>query len=270
MQRALLDKLLANYITDLEIGWQINLEDLAEMLACKKGSLQRLIKTLEESSVITYQPPFRGTEVHILKRVPKQKVELDFTKLKDKVAAAYDKLDKMENYIYHKNCRQKYLLDYFGDWETQACGKCDICLYGNYLRPKSANSFDTPNQSFKKLGKSYQASGKAMEIAAPTADSPLSTKLTQLQTFELYIKGLSVDEIAVKRELTVNTIINHLCYLLEKNLPINIDNLVSIKKQDKIKKEYNKAKTDKLKELKELLGDDYSYDEIKLALAKRK
>jgi len=270
VQRAVLDKLLTNYINDLQAGWQINLEDLAEMLSCKKGSLQRLIKTLEENSAITYQPPFRGTEVHILKKVPKQKVELDFAKLKDKVAAAYDKLDKMENYIYHKNCRQKYLLDYFGDWETQACGKCDICLYGNYLQPKSTGNFSSPHQAFKKLDKTYQSFGQEMKVAPPVADSPLSTKLTQLQTFELYVKGLSVQDIATKRELTTSTIINHLCYLLEKNLPINIDNLVTMQKQAKIKKVYHQAKTDKLKELKELLGDDYSYDEIKLTLAKRK
>ena len=50
----------------------------------------------------------------------------------------------------------------------------------------------------------------------------------------------------------------------------NIDNLVTMKKQAKIKKVYHQAKTDKLKELKELLGDDYSYDEIKLTLAKHK
>jgi ATP-dependent DNA helicase RecQ len=34
----------------------------------------------------------------------------------------------MENYVYNVFCRQKYILEYFGDPEMKDCGKCDNCM----------------------------------------------------------------------------------------------------------------------------------------------
>jgi superfamily II DNA helicase RecQ len=41
---------------------------------------------------------------------------------------AYRKLDEMEEYVYHHGCRQQYILDYFGDFESSNCDSCDNCL----------------------------------------------------------------------------------------------------------------------------------------------
>ncbi|MFH1412559.1 MAG: RecQ family ATP-dependent DNA helicase [bacterium] len=251
VQQGVFEKLKEHYEKELTAGWQVNLEDIAEVIGYQKGSILRLIKKLQDQDIIEYKPPFKGTEIDILQRVPKKKVQLDFNKLKAKLRAAYDKLDKMENYVYHKNCRQQYILDYFGDAESSACNKCDVCLYGSHV---STVKLEKPDEI----------------IVKPVKKSILSTKLTQLETFDLYNRGLSVDKIARARDLTKGTIINHLCYLIEKKLPVEIDKLVEIDKQKKIIKIFKKLKTDKLKELKEKLSDEISYDDIRITLSKYK
>lgn len=119
---------LASFERELEMGWQVNLEELGSKLGIKKDTLNRLIKKLAEDGSMDYEPPFRGTEINILKRVNAEEVKIDFEVLKNKLKKAYAKLDAMEEFAYWNGCRQKYILDYFGDEESIDCGKCDNCL----------------------------------------------------------------------------------------------------------------------------------------------
>jgi DNA-binding CsgD family transcriptional regulator len=96
----------------------------------------------------------------------------------------------------------------------------------------------------------------------------LSTKLTQLETLDLFLKGKSIAEISVERGFSENTIYGHLEFLIEKGLIKNIDKLVDAKKQDKIFAVIKKVGADKLTPIKDELGDDYSWEEIKLTRAK--
>ena len=95
----------------------------------------------------------------------------------------------------------------------------------------------------------------------------LSTKLTQLETLDLFTKGKSLAEIATARELTLNTIADHLVFLIEKGLIKNIDKLVEKKKQEKILAAIKKVGAEKLTPIKEELGDDYSWEDIKFVRA---
>ncbi len=243
-----LEKLLDRYGKELEAGWYFNLEEIAEILKIKKDSLARLIKKLVDLNLAEYVPPFRGTELKILKRVEGKEVKLDFAALKYKLKHAYKKLDLMENYIYHFNCRQKYILDYFGEIEAKICAKCDNCLTKNMDEVEKVQ----------------------VETKHKKKTSQLSTKLTQLETLELFNKGMSLEKIAEARELAVTTIAGHLCFLVEKGLGVDIDKLVSPAKQKKIMEAVKIVGADKLTPIKEKLGDGFSWEEIKLTLAKRK
>lgn len=259
VQQGVFNKLKELYYNELSQGWEANLDMIADVIGWQRSSILRLIKKLQDENVMQYQPPFKGTEIKILKRVPRHKVELDFDKLRNKADAAYAKLDKMQNYVYHKKCRQQYILDYFGDSDSRPCGHCDVCLYGNNITNKPVSKLASLT--------SLEPRSKEITDVKLTKKSVLSTKLTQLETLELYQKDLSVAEIAEARQLVPSTIVGHLCYLIEKKLPVEVNKLVDPIKQKKIIRIYKKAQTDKLKELKELLDDDISYDEIKLTLS---
>lgn len=127
-QREIIIKLFEKYQEELENGWNFSAEEVAVVLKFKKEALIRAIKKMEEKDLLEYTPPFRGTEIKIIKIVDSQDVGIDFEGLKEKSLRAYEKLDEMENYVYHAGCRQEYILNYFGDYKAKPCGKCDSCL----------------------------------------------------------------------------------------------------------------------------------------------
>lgn len=88
-----------------------------------------------------------------------------------------------------------------------------------------------------------------------------------MTTLQLHQQGLSVEQIAEKRGFTVSTITNHFSELIEMKQPVNLDKLVVPDKQEIILKAIQKLGAESLKPLKENLGDNYSYDEIKLVRA---
>lgn len=127
-QLEIVKKLGEKYARELIKGWEFNPEELAIVLKVKKDSFIRAIKKLAEKDLVEYKPPFRGTEIKILKFVQAEDLSLDFKALKEKANRAYEKLDEMENYVYQLGCRQEYILKYFGDLTAEPCGKCDGCL----------------------------------------------------------------------------------------------------------------------------------------------
>jgi ATP-dependent DNA helicase RecQ len=127
-QQQVINKLKEKYEIELERGWEFSTEEVAIVLKLKKNVLIRAIKKMVERDYLEYRPPFRGTEIKLLKIVASEDLNLDFKGLKEKAIRAYKKLDEMENYVYHNGCRQEYILNYFGDYNTKPCGKCDSCL----------------------------------------------------------------------------------------------------------------------------------------------
>lgn len=267
IQTEILNKLHNRFENELKNGWYFNPEEVAEIIGVKREALMRLVRKLSGQSAAMYQPPFRGTEINILKRVAPDEVKIDFTALKEKLKNAYAKLDRMEDYVYSFSCRQKYILDYFKDVHAKECRKCDNCLTGGgYIRKNKQ-----PKRKIKATGR---ASAKKYdfdpEIAAPKKGSSLNTKLTQLETLELFNKGLSFAAIAQERDLKEVTIINHICFLIEKNLIKSIDKLVDKKIKGHIEKAIKKVGLDKLKPIYEELREKIDYNDIKFVVAKVK
>ena len=90
---------------------------------------------------------------------------------------------------------------------------------------------------------------------------------THMNTLQLYQQGLSIEEMAAQRGCTPGTIVKHLCELIEMKQPIELDRLVLPVKQELIAKAIHKLGCSSLKPLKEQLGENYSYDEIRLVCA---
>jgi ATP-dependent DNA helicase RecQ len=140
-----LNKLYDKFENEIVTGMEFNIDDLSSIIDVKKDSIQRLLKKLVDKDVIEYKPPFRGTEIRILKRTDPYNLQLDFIALKDKLKNAEKKLDEMENYAYFSGCRQSYILHYFGEENMKKCGKCDCCLNGL----ADDNNCDEPIKNFR-------------------------------------------------------------------------------------------------------------------------
>jgi ATP-dependent DNA helicase RecQ len=90
---------------------------------------------------------------------------------------------------------------------------------------------------------------------------------TRQQTLALFQQGLNVEDIATERNLKPITIINHLTELAEAGEAIDINRLVQPDHFPVIADALQQIGDDLLRPVKDFLGDEYSYEEIRLVRA---
>lgn len=119
------------------------------------------------------------------------------------------------------------------------------------------------NKKGKKIKKESSTSSDTKKIKVSKPD-------TKELSFDLYKKGKMPEEIATERGLGLTTIESHLLHYVSLGL-IPVTQFVSKEKFDKIIETSKHIEGEnKLTPLKQELGDDYSYSEIKYALATQK
>lgn len=109
------------------------------------------------------------------------------------------------------------------------------------------------------------ANSKPIRELAKVIDNLPSS--TQMETFELYKQGLSIDAIANQRGIKSSTVAGHLAELIEKHQPVDIDRLVKPEIQKEIMAAIEEVGDEVLKPIYEYLEERYSYGEIKLVRA---
>jgi len=99
------------------------------------------------------------------------------------------------------------------------------------------------------------------------SDTEIETKTsTQEYSFELFKSGMSIEQIALERNLKISTIEKHLSKFVARG-ELGISELIEQSKMDLIVSAFKKHGTDLLKPVKEELGDDVTYGELKLVKA---
>ncbi len=92
---------------------------------------------------------------------------------------------------------------------------------------------------------------------------------TKQTSFDMFNNGLTIARIAQERGLVQSTIEGHLAFFVEQG-ELDINKLLSSEKQQAIEKELAADHNNSLGEVKNALGANYSYGEIKMMLACRK
>ncbi|MDT3402984.1 DNA helicase RecQ [Mucilaginibacter terrae] len=99
---------------------------------------------------------------------------------------------------------------------------------------------------------------RAAKASGPTA--------TQRESFDLYRAGLSISDIAKQRNLSPTTVESHLCNFIQSG-EMNVSELVASEKMPAIKDAIESYGADRLSPLKEILGEGYTYAEIKAVVS---
>jgi ATP-dependent DNA helicase RecQ len=94
----------------------------------------------------------------------------------------------------------------------------------------------------------------------------VNTSTRQL-TLQLHHQGLSIEEIARERNLSPTTITGHLADLIKAGEAVNVDRLILPERYKVIADTVQQIEGDRLQPIKDALGDEYSYGEIRLVLA---
>ncbi|SHF62978.1 helix-turn-helix domain-containing protein [Pedobacter caeni] len=110
-----------------------------------------------------------------------------------------------------------------------------------------------------KKTKSSKAKTAAVKEKAPKVD-------TKEVSLELHKEGKTIAEIARDRKMVIGTIEGHLAHYVAKQ-EIAAKDIIGSKKLDKILKTIRELKTMQMNPIREHLGRDYSFGEIKIGLA---
>jgi ATP-dependent DNA helicase RecQ len=110
-----------------------------------------------------------------------------------------------------------------------------------------------------------------MQLKGPLKEKkikPVKEKETETKklSFEYYQKGLSMEEIAEARNLSTNTIADHLSFYINRG-SLKLDAFVSGQHQALIKAAIDTYGVNSLKQLKDNLPDRISYASIRMVLA---
>jgi len=86
-------------------------------------------------------------------------------------------------------------------------------------------------------------------------------------TLELYRRGLDLETIANESGRSIRTIVDHLCSLLEAGEDVDLTRLIPPERHMAIYAAWQEIGDGFLRPVKDVLGDEYSFDEIKLVRA---
>lgn len=111
---------------------------------------------------------------------------------------------------------------------------------------------------------------ESKSVARKRPESPVKQPRspTVQMTLELYKQHLTIQEIAQKRNLALSTVISHLEKLILDGEDISVDSMVATEKQQHIQQAFKELGMEVLSPVKEKLGNDYTYEEIRMVRAK--
>lgn len=119
----------------------------------------------------------------------------------------------------------------------------------------------------EQLQKAIQLKGQVLKVKSAVEKKKKEPKIdTKLVSFELYEQGKTLEEIAKERGFSVGTIEGHLAYYVSMQ-QIDVSKLVKPNKIKNIADAVESQKTKSMATIRDFLGKDYSFGEIKLVLA---
>jgi ATP-dependent DNA helicase RecQ len=107
---------------------QFNLRDLTANDDMDQTSIAGALRELNRLESFTYVPPFRGRAIRMIEREkPFDQLDIDFESLDRRRAAEREKLDRVIRFAMSGACRQREIVQYFGEKNAGDCGHCDNC-----------------------------------------------------------------------------------------------------------------------------------------------
>jgi hypothetical protein len=131
----------------------------------------------------------------------------------------------------------------------------------------SENNSHTSNLKLQKKTRKEEAENEALRIINNSTNNVPNKKLsTKEMSFYLFLAGKKIEDIAAIRKVSIGTISSHLISYVANGI-IDPTKIYKKKKLEIIIEEVKKAGLQNLTELKENLGDGYTYDEIRFAIS---
>ncbi len=119
-------RVIAAYGEALLHRMDCSVEELAQVAGLRPEQLRRVLRALD-GDCLEWHAPFSGRTTELL-RPGETQLGIDFTELERKHDFELSRLEEVLGYARCRSCRQKYLIEYFGEEAGNwTCGSCDFC-----------------------------------------------------------------------------------------------------------------------------------------------
>jgi ATP-dependent DNA helicase RecQ len=110
----------------------VNFNELAIGTKVKLNGLETVnqLNKLNELNIISYIPRREKPQIALLQnRMKKEEMNLDKKFIEDRIEGFKDRIDSVRGYIMNETiCLSRYLVQYFGEMDSEDCGICSVCL----------------------------------------------------------------------------------------------------------------------------------------------
>jgi ATP-dependent DNA helicase RecQ len=101
---------------------------IANRLELSRSEVVKSLGKLDKDQIIDYQETTENPQLTFLRdRVEDQNLSIDQQRYKNRKDRVYQQLQKLIHYLDHDNCRENFILEYFGEHKSESCGHCDLC-----------------------------------------------------------------------------------------------------------------------------------------------
>ncbi|HEY9849920.1 MAG TPA: DNA helicase RecQ [Leptolyngbyaceae cyanobacterium] len=223
-------------------------------------------------NALSWEVMRRQRSVQIVVPVNKKAIEEAVNLKKAGMEMLYDRLRQLRKKIADEQSVPPYVIFHDSTLKLMAQVQPQTLVEFGQLSGVGSRKLEQYGERFIWEIKTYrQEQGLSTETnnyVPKAATKTNSNNITQLITFDLYQEGLTVEEIAEKRNLKTSTIMAHLAELIEMGKLGDLDNLVLPERQEVILKAMEYIGSDiSLKPIYEHLKEEFNYEEIRLVRA---
>ncbi|MBA3829119.1 MAG: RecQ family ATP-dependent DNA helicase [Taibaiella sp.] len=125
--------LLRLYSTIFHYPTPVNLKVISKQMRCKVQEAEAWIEQLHRLEVLEYNKPGEGPQLFFHhRRADSRHLLLDMDRIRILRDQHIARTEAMIKYLQNTTiCRERLLLEYFGEQPETECGKCDVCIRHN-------------------------------------------------------------------------------------------------------------------------------------------
>lgn len=102
--------------------------DIARRMRTSETEVIRSLELIAKQGIFEYLKSTQTPKITFLTgRQDESKIRLPKEIYEDRIKSDVDRIEAMISYLEKDTCRSIQLLEYFGERNTEACGKCDVC-----------------------------------------------------------------------------------------------------------------------------------------------
>lgn len=233
----------------------------AAVRSCESGfNVSLYFKAISEAEILAKKQPVKAPTITYTEG------DIEHLELFKSLKTWRSRKAKSENLAAFQVMHQKTLIQIAVNLPDSIPALLKVKGIGEKLADRYGTELVEMVTTYRNDNKISEISLPELQQPPPAKEKPPSPKDSKKESLKLFREGKSVPEIAEERGLVSATIEGHLAHYVALG-ELSLENLVALEKQHEIENQLKENKELKLKEIKNMLGNDYSYGEIKLVLA---